>query len=327
MKEIQKYLLNDFGIESEILPLQKVEKEKLPLYLKGNYDLHYSFILNQKVIWAKFNVKDNFTPEQLKKQGEQLKHFLQSTTIFVFDRIESWERKRLIEKKVAFVQPNKQIYVPEILLQLNDVLGNVSREKKTVSENLSYTAQLTILYHIEITSLEKKSFQEIAEVLEYSAMTASRVIKELHSFDLISVEGGKEKSIKFKEKGRDLWETTLPLLNSPVRDIWFTDQLINDDHFRIAGDNALSVYTMISNSNLPNYAIGKDEFRSLKTLGSLKKLDKKNGNYRIEVWYYNPVLLSNKKEVDKLSLYLSLKDDKDERVLGALNELLNEIQW
>ena len=327
MKEVYKYLLDNFSIDLEIFPLQKGEKDKLPLYLKGNYDLHYSFIMNQKVIWAKFNVKDSFTPEQLKKQGEQLKHFLQSPTVFVFDRIASWERKRLIEKQVAFVQPNKQIYVPEILLQLNDVLGNVNRENKTDSENLSYAAQLTILYHIKITSLEQKSFQEIAELLEYSAMTASRVIKELRSFDLISVEGGKEKSIIFKEKGRDLWNKTFPLLKSPVRDIWFTDELIDDDHFKIAGDNALAAYTMISKSNLPNYAIGKDEFRSLKTLGSLKKLDKKNGNCRIEVWYYNPILLSNSKEVDKLSLYLSLKDDKDERVQGSLNDLLNEVQW
>ena len=103
--------------------------------------------------------------------------------------------------------------------------------------------------------------------------------------------------------------------------------MLNDNYFRIGGDTALSNYTMLSESNRKTYVIGKDEFRSLKTSGALKGLDKKYGDIRIEVWLYNPLILSENKNVDKLSLYLSLKQEEDERFKGALEDLINEIQW
>jgi hypothetical protein len=59
----------------------------------------------------------------------------------------------------------------------------------------------------------------------------------------------------------------------------------------------------------------------------LNSLDKKFGDNRIEVWLYNPIILSGNKNVDKLSLYLSLKHEEDERIKGALEDLINEIQW
>lgn len=105
------------------------------------------------------------------------------------------------------------------------------------------------------------------------------------------------------------------------------DQNLNDNHFRIGGDTALSTYTMLSETNRKTFVIGKDEFRFMKTLGALKSLNKKYGDNRIEVWLYNPVTLSENKNVDKLSLYLSLKHDEDERVKGALEDIINEIQW
>ena len=42
---------------------------------------------------------------------------------------------------------------------------------------------------------------------------------------------------------------------------------------------------------------------------------------------YNPELLSNEGYVDKLSLYLLLKNDSDERVQNELEQIINEIQW
>ena len=61
----------------------------------------------------------------------------------------------------------------------------------------------------------------------------------------------------------------------------------------------------------------------------------------VELWSYNPefVNLSNSTSenhdsglkrnqlVDKLSLFLSLKDNPDERVQGELKELMESISW
>lgn len=327
MEATSKYLKEHFGVVPKISPLSKNELAQLPLYLRGNYVLYNGSIVDQNIIWAKVKSDGNYTPDQIKKQGQQLKQFLGLPIVFVFDEIESWERKRLIERRISFVQPFRQIYIPELFLQLNDTIRSSENKKESRSKCLTPPAQCVILYHLEVASLEKIPFQEIAKMVQYSTMTVSRIIKELHRFELVAIEGVKEKSIRFNSQGKDLWNNILPILSSPVREVWFTDEILNDNHFRIGGDTALSTFTMLSESNRKTYVIGKDEFRSMKTLGALKSLDKKYGNNRIEVWLYNPVILSENKNVDKLSLYLSLKHEEDERVMGALEDLINEIQW
>lgn len=327
MEATSKYLKEHFGVVPKISPLSKNELARLPLYLRGNYVLYNGSIVDQNIIWAKVKSEGKYTPDQIKKQGQQLKQFLGLPVVFVFDEIESWERKRFIERRISFVQPGRQIYIPELFLQLNDTIRSHENKKELRSKYLTPPAQCVLLYHLEVTSIEKIPFQEIAKMVQYSTMTVSRIIKELHRFELVTIEGAKEKSIRFNLQGKDLWRNILPKLSSPVREVWFTDQILNDNHFRIGGDTALSTFTMLSNSNRKTYVIGKDEFRTMKTLGALNSLDKKYGDYRIEVWLYNPVILSENKNVDKLSLYLSLKHEEDERVRGALEDLINEIKW
>ena len=45
------------------------------------------------------------------------------------------------------------------------------------------------------------------------------------------------------------------------------------------------------------------------------------------LWRYDPTLLSEEDVADRLSLYLSLKDNPDERIEGALRELMEGIRW
>jgi len=47
----------------------------------------------------------------------------------------------------------------------------------------------------------------------------------------------------------------------------------------------------------------------------------------IEVWSYDPATLSQDGIVDPLSLFLSLRDDPDERVQGALRRMLEGLPW
>ena len=51
------------------------------------------------------------------------------------------------------------------------------------------------------------------------------------------------------------------------------------------------------------------------------------GTFEIELWKYAPALFAQDGTVDRLSLYLSLKDSADERVQSALDVLLGEMEW
>jgi len=326
MKELSTYIHDCFGVAFKAIPIEKPVLGIIPLYLKGNFIFYRGSLNKQSFIWAKVLDNNSITPNQLEKQVVKLKQLFKAPIVFVFDQLDSWQRRRLIDRNLAFVQPQKQIYIPAFFLQISDVnrLENLSAIE---IEKLSAPAQFAVLYHLQVNSLEHRLFQEIAGLLEYSSMTVTRVIKELLQLDLISIEGAKEKSIKFKMKGLVLWQKVMPLMSSPVREVWYTDKINKSRSFMLAGETALSEKSMLASSQQKTFAIGKEAFRKLKLEGQLKGLDKKYGDEKIEVWHYDPQLLSKIKQVDNLSLFLSLQSENDERVVSELNELIKNMQW
>ena len=80
----------------------------------------------------------------------------------------------------------------------------------------------------------------------------------------------------------------------------------------------LSCYSGLSDKQ-KTFAISKEASKSLS--------ETINGKYTIEVWKYNPMILSkDKKHVDSLSLYLSLKDNTDNESIAMVNRLLEEVK-
>jgi hypothetical protein len=47
----------------------------------------------------------------------------------------------------------------------------------------------------------------------------------------------------------------------------------------------------------------------------------------IEVWSYDPKLFATAGVIDRLSLFLSLWDENDERVEAALEQMMKEMPW
>ena len=48
---------------------------------------------------------------------------------------------------------------------------------------------------------------------------------------------------------------------------------------------------------------------------------------QLEVWRYDPQILTEEETVDPFSLYLSLKETEDERIESALTEMMEKLQW
>ena len=56
------------------------------------------------------------------------------------------------------------------------------------------------------------------------------------------------------------------------------------------------------------------------------------GRYALEVWKYNPLALVDELPndgivVDPLSLYLSMQDNRDERIEMALDQIIENFIW
>lgn len=325
MDKLSTYLRDIFGVQIALKVVGEKKISALPYFLKVSYSLSEGVINGLNVIFAKLNNEKNATPNILVKQGDLLEKQMNAKVVFVFDRLEAYERKRLIEKKIAFLEPFKQLYIPSLMLELNNI-SKRKTETVIVGEKLSVSVQLAVLFHLQIKPLNNIPLQEIAELLHYSRMTVTRIIRELAAFNICEIKGVKEKVIEFKENGKLLWDIVHPRLNSPVSDVWFTDERI-DKQLLKSYDTALTHYSELSEGRQVSYAIGKDEFREIKATELKQKINKKFGEYRIEIWNYNPLLLTQNKEVDCLSLFLSMEKENDPRVQMALTEMINNIKW
>jgi len=297
---------------------------KLPIYLSKAFKFHAAVIEEKKIVLAELLSVKNFTPNQLKKQQQQLEEISSLPMVFLIDHIEAFQRKRLVEKKIPFIVPGKQLYIPHLLIDLNEV-----KRGKPVGhrDKLSPATQCLLLFHLQVENLDEMQLKIIAEKTGYSAMTVSRAAKELMQFSLCNIIGTKEKALEFVLTKKELWNKAVAVAINPVRLKVFVDQLPPSIRFLYAGETAMEHYTHLNAGKIKTVAISKENYVMLKKKKLLIDANPYEGNYLLEVWNYNPELLSKGKYVDKLSLYLSIRNSNDERTQIELEHLVNKIKW
>jgi DNA-binding MarR family transcriptional regulator len=198
-------------------------------------------------------------------------------------------------------------------------------------DKLSPTAQLVVLYNM-LKGLEfPVTPVSLATLFNYTKMTMSRVIDELENIEICRVEqSGKNRFVWIESEGRELWEKVIKFMRSPVKKkdyIRFLQESIMTE-LPQAGISALSEKTLLSSGDMPVYATGKEYYTALKEQEKIKIVENSfDAQAQLEIWYYNPEILSKQNTVDDLSLFLSLREDTDERVQIALTELLEKFKW
>lgn len=312
------------GIEIKLTKATLAFVNKLPIYLSKAFKFHAAEIAKKKMVLAELLTVRNLTPDQLKKKQHQLEEFSSSSIVFLIDHIEAYQRKRLVEKKIPFIVPGKQLYIPNLLIDLNEVKRGspaVHREK------LSPAAQCLLLFHLQVENLDEMQLKMIAKKIGYSGMTVSRAAKELMWFNLCSVIGTKEKTLDFILSNKELWMKAVAVAANPVKQKIFVNQLPATVQLIQSGETAMEHFTHLNTGETKTVAISKEKFAMLKKKKLLLDANPYEGNYLLEVWNYNPELLSKGKYVDGLSLYLSMKDSNDERTQIELEQLVNKIKW
>ena len=211
--------------------------------------------------------------------------------------------ERVLEMHAAVVLPEVKPYnmkrlvdarvntiVPGRQLFLPSLLMDLRVQRNPVDmlgKPMPVMAQVVVLYHLQKHSLNGMSAQPIAELMGVSYPNINRAVKWLEDNHFVELTPGREKRMRFIREGKELWEQALPVL--PQERHW---------------------------------AISKQEAQHLG-----RDLDKEFGEHVVEVWRYDPKLLGNNGIVDVLSLYLSLRETKDERVHKEINHLMTDRQW
>ncbi|MDF1549945.1 MAG: hypothetical protein P1P88_19115, partial [Bacteroidales bacterium] len=286
------------------------------------YKLYAANMFNQNIIFVE--IKHDYTTSVLKKHLEQLSEKLKTKTVAVISHIEAYKRQRLIEKKISFIIPGKQMYMPHMLIDLKEF--KLSRNEKPKS--MTPATQLLLLYHLQIESIEGINLKNIAERIKYDSATITRSAHYLQTMELCEFDhnSAKEKFLNFKFNKEKLWEKVKPLMSTPIKKLHYFNGKINSKMLHLTNNNALAHYTDLNDNDIAYYAIKIGNLKLLEN-PNIRKTAVNEGNICVEEWKYNPSVLSNGQFVDPLSLYLCFKDVVDERVEMALEQLIKKVKW
>lgn len=322
IKALKKYLEKTLGCS--IQPVKWQDSGKMPFYLQDNYAFFQIRLFDRACLLMVDRGREEQTPNTISKHRMKVIEIWSDDVIYVRPMVSAYNRNRMIEHKIPFIIPGNQMYLPMMGLDLREYY------KKTPGKTSKFSpaTQVVLLYELLRGTEQYYTPSRLAQALEYTVMTQTRAFDELEGAGVAEVSmEGRERILRFKEKGRKLWEMCHEYLRNPVQKRIWTENLPQGREAVQAGFTALDHYTMLSASKYPVYAISREDWKTMQK-EKIKVLPMAEPDAcEIEIWSYSPRRLKKNNVVDRLSLYLSLQDNTDERVKSALKELIGGMKW
>ncbi|MFA5814456.1 MAG: hypothetical protein WC865_02410 [Bacteroidales bacterium] len=336
MKQLKQYIEGTLGLIIEPVPFPSAKMGGLPMFIGETYTLEHAVMFDRELVFAEPRTNVGFSIQQIEKHFELIRKALNRDVILVLSELAAYYRKRLIEKGISFVVPGKQLFLPNLLIDLRENYTHPKTRKRGLT--LLPSAQFLLIYHIlhryKKNQIENYSFKEIANVLGYTAMAITKAAENLKQLEIIEVAGDREKFIRFKLDRAELWrdlEQRNLWINPVVKKV-FVDEKPNGVFMLPSNATALPQYTDMNPSRQEFFALDKTLYYRLQKNNLLRNANESEGKYCLEIWKYNPLALAGEMPnadavVDPLSLYLSLKDNHDERMEMALEQIINKFIW
>ena len=321
-EELERYLEDTLHEPVRTDPVEQAPR--LPSFLSRIYSLHESQIAGRRLVFLA--TKDNtVTPANIAKHLALVRHAVDAIVVFVTPSLSAYNRSRLIKRGVPFVVPGRHLYIPDLAMDLREQFHTYKEQRPN---SLSPAAQAVLFLHLLRPDRAATSPSLIATQLRYSAMSIGRAFDYLVDTGLAHAERhGKERHIRFKTEGRQLFDAAHDLLCSPVR----TRKFVRDGHIpgplKHAGESALSDLTDLSPPPRETFAVAASDWKALAQTCGLVETDTEQAAHIVETWAYDPADLSDAPTVDPLSLYVQFRNHRDERVSMAAERLLERIAW
>ena len=303
---------NIFGRSIKYEPWDK--KSILPLYIVSNYQFYTAYIENIRCIVI-IPIEELPTLPSLKKQIQKIRVIDDVPVVLYSKTISFYRRKSLLENHIPFIT-DKQTFLPFIGTLLVD-----EKEPEKIKDKFVYSTQLLFLAYMY--NHEKKVYvSDLSKSLPFSAMTLSRAVKQLEMTDLFLVyKDGVNKVIESKYSHKELFEPIQHYLLTPVRQVGYMNQSLVTDYMVLAGETALSEMSMLNPSRLRTYAVYEKDFDKRQLIDELIDPEVQ---VKVEIWAYDPQLFTHTNIADTLSIVLSVKENKDERIEEVLEDILEK---
>ncbi len=322
MEETLKYLKETLGVEIVIKPLKKALQNKFPLFMRQIYGFYRTRLWNRNIILLEHKGRETATADKLRKHTKMVEQTLDEPVVLVFPFLEPYNRKRLIQKQVAFIVPGKQMFIPQLLIDLKDFRNAVPAK----NVKLLPAAQCILFYHLLKENIESFPLKTVAQKLGYTQATVTRAVQALVEKEIVTktIEN-KEVKVRFTKKGKDLWQSALPVLQNPIKKTYYLEYPPRTDAAYYTKFTALAHYTNLAENNKKYFAIAPKDFGLLKEKKQIKIVPADGYEIYLDVWKYDPGILAENRMVDPLSLYLTLREEKDERVEMELENMIERL--
>ena len=310
-----QYLADTLGIEVNIKPWDGVNK--LPYFLIDRYDYKKAALEGVSCLFITPKGEPD-TLTAIKKHIARVREAEPLPVVLELDGMTARRRKSLIEARIPFTAPECQIYLPFLGVALNERYTSMIAP----GEMLMPSSQLLLFHYLYQDEPELRT-GGTADMFGLSAMQISRAIKQLTALGLLTAhKDGVRMFISSKECRCALFERAKPHLLNPVRKRIYAERKELPEGLPLAGYSALSELTMLGGSAKTTFAF----FGKAGDIAGTDSLVDNTAQVEVEIWRYNPVLLSKRPDVvDALSLFVSLPPDDDPRVEQSIEELLSFI--
>ena len=321
LRQIERYLGEALGID---VSAKSWQGKQLPHFLREHYEFAKADVLSLPCLFLMDTATGQASPGTIRKHLQFLRTVQNREAVYVRPQVSAYNRKRLIEQRVPFIVPGNQLYLPMLGIDLREHF----RAMREPAVTFSPATQVVVIHALLHDRHDDLNPLDMARRLGYSAMTLTRAFDELESAQFATTAmRGRRRRLRFSSARKETWARAQRFLRSPVARRLFIDHRVPVEGIR-AGLTALAEYSMLSPPAHTTLAISKAQWGGLRDRHKVVSMSDADPESReVQVWNYAPALFARRNIVDPLSLYLSLKDDGDERVQESLEAMMKELGW
>ena len=309
-----EYLDKVLGVK---VTYEDVEFKHLPNFIATRYRLQLVSMDEQKIIFL-YPKTEMEQIEVLKKHIARIQKNENLPVVLVLKELSFRRKEYLIREKIPFIVDGKHIYLPFMAMYLQERCS----AEKIPREEILPSAQMLLLHFI-YRGAQDLSTSQAAKDLELTPTSISRASRQLEEMGLLHIKKvGVQRIIRSEDSPKILFQKAGDKLLNPVKRTVYIPQKYVGADLPESGYSALAEYSMLNAPNVRCYAAERiSQWKDVMT----NSLQNSQEQVAVEMWRYNPRKLSTRDTVDELSLALALREDTDERVEEAIEEMLNEL--
>ncbi len=301
--------------------------ETLPLNLRNGYEFQRVRFSGRESLLMIDRSQGKRSPTRVEHDLKNVQRRFGNEVVYVSSHMTHYQRQRLISQGIPFILPGRQLFLPDRAINLQERNSSPIEEPGTFMP-MTQVALLHLLYNSYDDN--EATPAELAHSLGCSRMSMTRALNQLEGAEIILTRAvGRHRRIEMPFPRRTMWEKALPYLRSPaLRSRWIVPEEKEVAFGLEGGLPALAEYSNLASPQQQTLVIYEQGWQKEIEPFEVSEHAQDDPEWlEVQIWSYDPSPFARGGVVDPLSLYLSLRGTRDERVEEALEEMIREFPW